>query len=69
MQTPKHEATKPTVWREWGLNQLPQALRDCQTWEKDALRHGIGSVSLWFNPHGRWVVLVSQDLIDIELPF
>ncbi len=68
---PQGAASKPLyLWRSWNLNQLPQALKDCRSWEQDAQRHGFGEVQLVFRKHAQtWVVLVSQELVEAELPF
>ncbi len=58
------------VWRCWRVHQLSQALKDCQNWEEDAQRHGIGYATLSYDAqHRQWRVLVSPDLMAKEVPF
>lgn len=65
-QPPRGVESTLKVWGEYPS--LRTALMQCQSWERDAIRHGTGIVQLSFHSD-RWVVRLSQDLIDKELPF
>jgi hypothetical protein len=72
MQLNQHGASSMqsflTVWYQHEL--LEDALNDLDEWLRDQDRCGIGRVYLSFAPTSRkWLVLVTQDLIDRVIPF
>lgn len=57
-----------TIWQEYEL--LGDALKDLNEWLEEQRRHEIGEVQLSFAPiRCKWLVLVTQNLVDRVIPF